>query len=98
MTVMDTRICMSATCGPPPASGWSSNWLRLASKRLPDQNPISVRKLIGFWSGSRFEASLNQLLDHPLAGGGPHVADIQILVSITVIIEPCRAHSRPDIF
>ena len=59
---------------------------------------IRVRELIGFCPGSRFEASLNQLLDHTPAGGSPHVADIQILAAITVIIEPRRAHPRPDIF
>ena len=31
-------------------------------------------------------------------GGGPHVSDIDVLVSIVVEIEPARTHARPEFF
>src|SRR5258706_13837451 len=33
-----------------------------------------------------------------LAGGGPHVADVEILVAVVVVVERADAHSCADVF
>src|SRR3984957_4244987 len=33
-----------------------------------------------------------------LAGGGPHVRDVQILVAVAIVVQPTNAHARANVF
>src|SRR2546422_1884692 len=49
----------------------------------------------GAFRGSFHEFFLQR---DPLARGGPHVRDVEVLPSVSIVIEPAYAHPRADIF